>query len=111
MNKINKNNEKFKVLDDNLPASDIPKSIKSTKLWDKVVKFQFIYSILGMITGIIFMVIGILLFINGLDDGNSELSIKILNSSFDIKKATPSGILFLVGLIIVFITKFKISAK
>lgn len=108
--KVNNDYDIKELLNDDLPKSDVPKTIKSVNLWSRVVKFQFLYSILGLVIGFILISIGVFLVTQSIGN-KSELSIKILNYFFNIKQAAPGGILFIIGLVVIIITKFKITTK
>lgn len=73
-------------------------------------KHHLIYSILGLVLGFTCIVGGIILFLNGIA-GSTNWTAKILGAESKINDAAPGTILFIVGLFIVFITKYKMKIK
>lgn len=71
-------------------------------------KHKFIYSMTGLFLGLISMLGGILLFLNGVA-GSSSWTAKILDSESTITDAGPGAILFIVGLFVILITRYKVK--
>ncbi|HCH3500967.1 TPA: hypothetical protein NKU61_004441 [Vibrio parahaemolyticus] len=71
-------------------------------------RYQLIYSAIGLLLGLACVVGGMYLFIIGI---NSDInwSIKVLESESTLVNAAPGAMLFLVGLIVVYVTKFKFT--
>ncbi len=69
-------------------------------------KFQLVYSTLGLILGLVCILGGIYLFIQGVT-GEMNWSLKLLGNESDIVNAAPGAVLFIVGLFLVIVTKFK----
>ena len=83
--------------------------IKDPELWKSAVKYQFIYSILGLVLGLCCIVGGIILFLNGIT-GSTDWTLKIWGSESIINDAGAGVVLFIVGLFVVFITRYSIKA-
>lgn len=77
---------------------------------NRALKFRFIYSFLGLIFGLTFALGGIVLCLNGVV-GSTSWTAKILGAKSEVSDATPGVILFIVGLFVVFITRFKVKLK
>lgn len=71
-----------------------------------LVKCQLIYSVIGLIFGVFAIFGGIYLFGQGVI-GSSDWEIKLLGAESKIEQAAPGAILFIVGLFMVFITRYK----
>lgn len=72
-------------------------------------RYQFIYSILGLFFGLICMVLGTVLFFNGIAYESTSLVAEILNSKAEISDAGPGALLFFVGLFVILITRFELK--
>jgi hypothetical protein len=72
--------------------------------------FQGIYSILGLVVGVVCVLGGIVLFIHGIT-GSSSWVVKFLGLESNISDAAPGVILFIVGLFIVFITRYVVTVR
>lgn len=75
-----------------------------------IVRFQFIYSSLGLLLGLTCMIFGSILFLRGVT-GSTDFSSKILGAENKITEAAPGGLLFLTGLSIVYVTRFSVKTK
>ena len=69
-------------------------------------KHRFAYSIIGLIAGISSIGFGIWLLILGLS-GKMNWSVTVLGFKSEIAEATPGAMLFIVGLVIILLTKYK----
>ncbi|MEZ9822975.1 hypothetical protein AB4238_20510 [Shewanella sp. 10N.286.45.A1] len=93
--------------------SEVKQSIKvdpstSEKLQEKLATMQLVYSLVGSLIGAGSMVAGVLLLVNEVQ-GNSSFVADIVGSSVELSDATPGVILFVVGLLIIVVTKFSFS--
>ena len=68
--------------------------------------FQFIYSIFGLILSVICIIGGISLFIMGIK-GNIDWTSSFFGFESKVINAAPGVILFIVGLLLALITKYK----
>ncbi|NSM26443.1 hypothetical protein HT094_20095 [Shewanella sp. ZOR0012] len=69
-------------------------------------KYQLMYSVTGLFLGLAAIIGGIYLFVQGVS-GASDWDIKLLGAESKIAQAAPGSILFIVGLFMVFITRYK----
>jgi hypothetical protein len=96
----NKNNRAFVV-----NGSQVNKSTDLTTQ-ATLAKYQFLYSLAGLVLGLASIIGGIYLFIQGVN-GATDWSLKLLGSESNIVQAAPGAILFVVGLFMVFVTRYK----
>jgi hypothetical protein len=82
----------------------------NNKLLNQALLYKFIYSMTGLILGLICMIGGIILFLNGVS-GATSWTAKILGSESIITDAAPGAILFIVGLFIVIATRYSAKIK
>ena len=71
---------------------------------------QLIYSITGLVLGLVCVIGGIVLFLNGVV-GSTNWTANFLGVESNISDAAPGAILFLVGLFIVFVTRYVIKIR
>ncbi|EJT1896430.1 hypothetical protein NV115_003518 [Vibrio alginolyticus] len=69
-------------------------------------RYQFIYSVVGLLLGLVCIIGGLYLFIQGIK-GEINWSLKVLGNESDIANAAPGAVLFIVGLFLVIVTRFK----
>jgi hypothetical protein len=72
------------------------------------VRYRFVYSMAGLVFGLICVIGGILLFLNGVA-GSADWTAKILGGDSTITDAAPGAVLFVVGLLVVFLTRYKMK--
>ncbi len=84
--------------------------MKDSKIWKRISVFEFIYSLAGLIVGLICIIGGIVLFLHHVT-GSISWAASIMGGESEISDAAPGAILFLVGLFVVFITRFKARAQ
>jgi hypothetical protein len=75
----------------------------------KVPLYELIYSILGLLLGFACIVGGILLFLHGVT-GSAGWTAKFIGAESKLSDAAPGAVLFVVGGLIVFVTRFRITA-
>ena len=73
-------------------------------------KHQLIYSIAGLVLGLVCILGGIALFLNGVV-GSISWTAKILGAESIVSDAAPGAVLFIVGLFIVFVTRYVLRVK
>ncbi|CAN2050515.1 hypothetical protein GMMP1_970006 [Candidatus Magnetomoraceae bacterium gMMP-1] len=93
-----------------IPKPKQNENIKSENSEPSEKKYQFIYSLCGLGLGMFCIVGGIYLFVSGVA-GETQMNLKCLGISGKISNAAPGSVLFLVGLFIIFITKFRKGKK
>lgn len=75
---------------------------------EKVSTHQLIYSLTGLLVGVLCIVAGLVLFLMGVT-GNVGWQISIPGVESNLANATPGVVVFVVGLLIVFITRYTFS--
>lgn len=83
---------------------------KNPKRIIAISRFQLIYSILGVILGSVCVIFGGYLSLNVFLN-ESKLLITVMGMKSEIRDAGPGVILFVVGLFIVYISRFKVRVK
>lgn len=69
-------------------------------------KYQLFYSITGLVLGLACIFGGVYLFIQGAT-GEMDWSLSIFGAKSNIVQAAPGAVLFIVGLFVVIVTKYK----
>lgn len=87
-----------------------PPGVVDVELWKKATLFQIIYSMTGLILGLVCIIGGVALFFHGVAGPVSGWTVKFLGLESNISDAAPGVILFIVGFFIVLVTKFDISS-
>ena len=98
--------------------SDPSKPIRTMKVpdnlgrsfWKQTNRFHFIYSLFGLLIGAIFIILGIVLFFHGVG-GSVSWTAKILGLESQISDAPPGVVLFVVGLFVIFVTRYSVEAQ
>jgi hypothetical protein len=80
------------------------------ELWKAATRYQLIYSICGLVFGLCCVLGGIALLIGGVT-GATSWTAKFLGAESKISDAAPGVILFIVGLFVVYVTRFDVTAK
>ena len=73
-------------------------------------KFQLIYSVVGLVLGLICIIGGIILFLNGVA-GSTSWTASMFRAESKISDAAPGAVLFIVGLFVVFVTRYRFKHK
>ncbi len=79
-------------------------------VWKQATQFQLVYSLAGLVLGLVCIVGGIILFLNGVT-GSTSWTAKILGAESNLSDAAPGAVLFVVGLFVVFVTRYAVKAK
>lgn len=82
----------------------------SENYWLQVTRYHFWYSLAGLFLGFVCMLLGVGLFLNGIAGSTSWVA-SALGMESSLSDAAPGAILFVVGLFVVFVTKFSIKLK
>ncbi|WP_111899585.1 hypothetical protein [Aeromonas veronii] len=73
-------------------------------------RFELIYTVIGQILGLVCILGGIALFLNGVA-GSTSWTAKIFGAESTITDAAPGAVLFIVGLFFVIVTRYKFVHK
>lgn len=113
---MNNNNDNFKVEDVVIPNdlnSDPNQSSKNknsvVKLWDDATRFQYFYSMAGLVVGLLCIIGGLVLFLHGIT-GSTSWTAKFLGLESTLSDAAPGVVLFVIGFFIVWITRYSITS-
>ena len=93
------------------PLQNIKSSAELSDNWIVnivIVLSHFLYSFGGLIFGVACIVGGVLLFINGIS-GSTNWTTKLLGVESEITDAAPGAILFVLGLLVAYATRFVIK--
>jgi len=78
----------------------------NNEIINRALRYKLIYSMTGLVLGLICIIGGILLFLNGVT-GSSSWTAKILGNESNITDAAPGAILFIVGLFVIIATRYS----
>jgi hypothetical protein len=73
---------------------------------EMIARFRLIYSLCGMVLGLVCILGGIVLFLRGVT-GATSWTAKLLGAESSMTDAAPGAILFIVGLLLVVATRFR----
>jgi len=72
--------------------------------------YKFIYSMTGLFVGLVCMLGGVALFLNGVA-GSTNWTAKVLGNESTISDAAPGAVLFVVGLFVVIATRYRVTIE
>ncbi|MBU1225537.1 MAG: hypothetical protein KKA22_09195 [Gammaproteobacteria bacterium] len=75
-----------------------------------VARYQFIYSIVGLVLGLVCIIGGMVLFFAGVT-GSINWTAKVGNAESTLANGSPGIVLFLVGLFVVWVSRFSVTLK
>ncbi len=78
------------------------------KTWHLAVVGQIIYSLSGLVLGLACVLGGIVLFLRGVT-GSTSWTAKFIGAESQVADAAPGVVLFIVGLFVVFVTRYKVG--
>ena len=96
--------------DDALYELEIPHTCDNADSYDRFACLQFIYSMAGLVLGLVCVIGGIVLFLYGIA-GETSWTAKVIGLESDISDAAPGSLLFIAGICIVYITRFVIKVR
>lgn len=99
----------YKKTDIALPCASVDADLVDKGFLKKVPLFELIYSILGLLLGFACILGGILLFLHGVA-GSASWTAKFIGAESKLSDAAPGALLFVVGGLVVFMTRFRIIA-
>ncbi len=93
--------------DSKIDVIEVPSTVTDKKMWSKAIFYHFVYSMIGMIIGILSLISGVYLFYIGITQG-SEWEFNILGIKSTMSNAMPGTILFLIGFLIIRVSRYNI---
>ena len=87
----------------------VPGKLLDTDFWRRASLFQFIYSVLGLVLGLACVICAMILFLHGVG-GSSSWTMKAVGAESKISDAAPGLILFVIGLFVVYVTRFSVRS-
>jgi WXG100 protein secretion system (Wss), protein YukD len=89
---------------------EIPRTVKSPRVWEAVLIYKLIYSLAGLALGAACLLGGTVLFVRGLV-GSTTWTAKLLGFESQVTDAAPGALLFVAGVFVVWATRFSPRAK
>ena len=91
-------------------ALELPPDPKARQLWARLAHLQLIYSLAGLLVGLTCIVGGLGLFLHGVYGSSSWVG-DFIGVKSRLADAAPGTILFVVGLLVVWVTRFSIRVR
>ena len=91
-------------------ALELPPDPKARQLWARLARLQLIYSLAGLVFGLGCIVGGLGLFLHGVAGSTSWVG-DFIGVQSRLADAAPGTILFIVGLLVVWLTRFSIRVR
>ena len=88
----------------------VPSSLKDPRTYQKFAQFHLIYSLSGLVLGFACVLGGIVLCLHGVV-GSTSWTAKFLSAESNISDAAPGVVLFVVGLFVVWVTRFSVKVQ
>jgi apolipoprotein N-acyltransferase len=93
-----------------LAALELPPDPREHHFWGRLAVLQLIYSLAGLVFGLACIVGGILLFFHGVAGSSSWVG-EFIGVQSKLSDAAPGTVLFVVGLTVVWLTRFTVRVK
>lgn len=91
-------------------ALELPPDPKARQLWARLAHLQLIYSLAGLLVGLACIVGGLGLFLHGVYGSSSWVG-DFIGVKSRLADAAPGTVLFVVGLLIVWLTRFSVKVR
>jgi hypothetical protein len=91
-------------------ALELPPNPRERHFWGRLAVLQLIYSLAGLVFGLACIVGGILLFFHGVAGSSSWVG-EFIGVQSKLSDAAPGTVLFVVGLAVVWLTRFAVRVK
>ena len=91
-------------------ALELPSDPGERNFWSRLAVLQLIYSLAGLVLGLACVIGGILLFFHGVAGSSSWVG-QFIGVQGKLSDAAPGTVLFVVGLAIVFLTRFSVRVR
>ena len=91
-------------------ALELPSHPAERKLWGRLAILQLVYSLSGLILGLVCIIGGIVLFLHGVT-GSSSWVAQVIGLQTKLSDAAPGTVLFVAGVVVVYCTRFEIRVR
>src|SRR5437899_12126000 len=93
-----------------LAVLELPPNPRERHFWGRLATLQLIYSLAGLVFGLACIVGGILLFFHGVAGSSSWVG-EFIGVQSKLSDAAPGTVLFVVGLAVVWLTRFAVRVR
>jgi hypothetical protein len=93
-----------------LVALELPPDPRERHFWGRLATLQLIYSLAGLVLGLACVVGGTLLFFHGVAGSSSWVG-EFIGVKSRLSDAAPGTVLFVVGLAVVWLTRFSVRVR
>ncbi len=93
-----------------LVALELPPDPRERHFWSRLAMLQLIYSLAGLVLGLACVIGGTLLFFHGVVGSSSWVG-EVIGVKSKLSDAAPGTVLFVVGLAVVFLTRFAVRVR
>src|SRR5438132_9032883 len=93
-----------------LAVLELPPNPRERHFWGRLATLQLIYSLAGLVFGLACIVGGILLFFHGVPGSSSWVG-EFIGVQSKLSDAAPGTVLFVVGLVVVWLTRFAVRVR
>ena len=91
-------------------ALELPADPRERHFWGRLAVLQLIYSLAGLLLGLACVIGGIGLFFHGVAGSSSWVG-EVIGVKSKLSDAAPGTVLFVVGLAVVWVTRFSVRVK
>lgn len=91
-------------------ALELPPDPKARQMWARLAHLQLIYSLAGLLVGLGCIVGGLGLFLHGVYGSSSWVG-EFIGVKSRLADAAPGTVLFVIGLLVVWLTRFSIRVR
>jgi len=93
-----------------LAVLELPPNPRERHFWGRLATLHLIYSLAGLVFGLACIVGGILLFFHGVSGSSSWVG-EFIGVKSKLSDAAPGTVLFVVGLVVVWLTRFAVRVR
>src|SRR5256885_15998485 len=93
-----------------LAVLELPPNPRERHFWGRLATLQLIYSLAGLVFGLACVVAGTLLFFHGVSGSSSWVG-EFIGVQSKLSDAAPGTVLFVVGLVVVWLTRFAVRVR
>src|SRR4030081_866486 len=93
-----------------LAVLELPPNPRERHFWSRLATLQLIYSLAGLVLGLACVAGGILLFFHGVAGSSSWVG-EVIGVKSNLSDAAPGTVLFVVGLAVVWLTRFAVRVR